>query len=218
MAEGAAADGAAKVSRLDRRKARTRQALIDAAVRLIAEGRGDRASIAEITEEADIGFGSFYNHFDSKEQLFQTASEEVLERWGQMIDRATAGIKDPAELFAVGLRISGRLGWTHPDIAGFLTGTGLDALDIPSGLAPRALRDIQAGQAAARFTVLDAGIALSAVAGGLLGLLRMCQRYPERVTEATVDQLAEAELRLLGVPADEAARLVALPIPDTGTW
>ena len=125
------------MSRLDRRKARTRQALIDAAVRLIAEGRGDRASIQEITEEADIGFGSFYNHFDSKEQLFQTASAEVLERWGQMIDRATAGITDPAELFAMGLRISGRLGWTHPDIAGFLTGAGLDALDIPVGLAPR---------------------------------------------------------------------------------
>ena len=145
MAEAASAAGAPKVSRLDRRKARTRQALIDAAVRLIAEGRGDRASIAEITEEADIGFGSFYNHFDSKEQLFQTASEEVLERWGQLIDRATAGITDPAELFAVGTRISGRLGWTHPDIAGFLTGTGLDALDIPGGLAPRALRDIAGG-------------------------------------------------------------------------
>src|SRR6266566_8963009 len=111
---------------------RTRQALIDAAVRLIAEGRGDRASIAEITEEADIGFGSFYNHFDSKEQLFQTASEEVLERWGQLIDRAAADITDPAERFVVGTRISGRLGWTHPDIAGFLTGAGLDALDIPA--------------------------------------------------------------------------------------
>ena len=153
MAEAVSAAGAPRVSRLDRRKARTRQALIDAAVRLIAEGRGDRASIAEITEEADIGFGSFYNHFDSKEQLFQTASEEVLERWGQLIDRATAGLTDPAELFAVGTRISGRLGWTHPDIAGFLTGMGLDALDIPGGLAPRALRDIQAGQATGRFTV-----------------------------------------------------------------
>ena len=53
-------------TRLDRRKARTRQALIDAAVRLIAEGRGERASIQEITDAADIGFGSFYNHFDSK--------------------------------------------------------------------------------------------------------------------------------------------------------
>jgi AcrR family transcriptional regulator len=218
MAEAASATGAPRVSRLDRRKAQTRQALIDAAVRLIAEGRGDRASIQEITEEADIGFGSFYNHFDSKEQLFQTASEEVLERWGQMIDHATAGITDPAERFAVGTRISGRLGWTHPDIAGFLTGAGLDALDIPVGLAPRALRDIQAGRAAGRFTVPDAEIALSAVAGGLLGLLRVCQRHPERVNEAAVDQLAEAELRLLGVPADEAARLVAAPLPAIEGW
>ena len=218
MAEAASAGGATRDSRLDRRKARTRQALIDAAVRLIAEGRGDRASIAEITEEADIGFGSFYNHFDSKEQLFQTASQEVLERWGQMIDQATAALTDPAERFAVGTRISGRLGWTHPDIAGFLTGAGLSVLDIPTGLAPRALRDIEAGQAAGRFTGPDAEIALSAMAGGLLGLLRMCQRHPERVTDATVDQLAEAELRLLGVPADEAARLVTLPLPDSGVW
>jgi AcrR family transcriptional regulator len=218
MAEAAPAATAPRASRLDRRKAHTRQALIDAAVRLIAEGRGDRASIQEITEEADIGFGSFYNHFDSKEQLFQTASEEVLERWGQLIDRASAGITDPAELFAVGTRISGRLGWTHPDIAGFLTGAGLDALDIPRGLAPRALRDIQAGQATGRFTVPDAEIALSAAAGGLLGLLRMYQRHPDRIEAASVDQLAEAVLRLLGVPAPEAARLAALPLPPTGTW
>ena len=54
------------------------------------------------------------------------------------------------------------------------------------------------------------------MAGGLLGLLRLCQRHPGRVTEATVNELAEAELRLLGVPADEAARLTGLPLPDTG--
>ena len=38
-------------SRLDRRKARTRQALIDAAARLIAEGRGEGATIEEITDK-----------------------------------------------------------------------------------------------------------------------------------------------------------------------
>ena len=117
----------------------------------------------------------------------------MLERWGQLIDRASAGITDPAELFAVGTRITGRLGWTHPEIAGFLAGAGLDVLDIPIGLAPRALRDIEAGKAAGRFTVSDAEIALSAAAGGMLGLFRMRQRHPERVTETTVDQLAEAE-------------------------
>ena len=110
--------------------------LVDAAVRLIAEGRGERASIQEITEAADIGFGSFYNHFESKEELFRTASEEVLERWGQMIDRACAGLDDPAEVFTTSFRISGRLGWTHPDLARFITGAGLELLDRPRGLAP----------------------------------------------------------------------------------
>ena len=70
-----------------------------------------------------------------------------------------------------------------------------------------------------RFTVPDPEIALSAVAGGLLGLWRVCQRHPGRVDEVTVDQLAEAGLRLLGVPAGEAARLAALPLPPPAeTW
>jgi AcrR family transcriptional regulator len=199
---------------LDRRKARTRQALVDAAVRLIAEGRGERASIQEITEAADIGFGSFYNHFESKELLFRTASEEVLERWGQMIDGACAGIEDPAEVFAVSLRVSGRLGWTHPDLAGFITGAGLDLLDEPRGLAPRALRDIKRGQAAGRFTIPHPEIALTAVAGGLLGLLRVHQRHPHQIDESAVDQLTEGILRMLGITAREAKRLAARALPD----
>jgi AcrR family transcriptional regulator len=133
VARLAPSNGASGWTRLDRRKARTRRALIDAAVGLIAEGRGERASIQEITETADIGFGSFYNHFESKEQLFRTAAEEVLERWVQMIDRACAGIADPAEVFAVSLRVSGRLAWTHPDLARFLSGAGLALLNIPHG-------------------------------------------------------------------------------------
>ena len=133
-----------------------------------------------------------------------------------MIDQACADISDPAEVLAVSLRLSGRLGWTHPDIARFLTGVSLEGLDASRGLAPRALRDIRAGQAAGRFTVTDAEIALSAVAGGLLGLLRSRERHPDQVDETSVDQLAEACLRLLGVPAAEAARLVASSLPPVG--
>jgi AcrR family transcriptional regulator len=218
MAQTATTGKASGATRLDRRKARTRQALIDAAVGLIAQGRGERASIQEITEAADIGFGSFYNHFENKDELFRTASEEVLERWGQMIDRACAGIEDPAEVFATSFRISGRLGWTHPDLGRFITGAGLDLLDIPWGLAPRALRDIKLGQAAGRFTVPNADIALSTVAGGLLGLLRVHQHHPDQIDETAVDQLAEAILRMLGVPARDAKRIAARKLPDIAGW
>lgn len=218
MAQPTAASGTHGQTRLDRRKARTRQALIDAAAGLIAQGRGERASIQEITEAADIGFGSFYNHFDSKEELFRIAADEVLERWGRMIDNACAGIDDPAEVFATSFRISGRLSWTHPDLARFITGAGLELLEVPRGLAPRAKRDIELGQAAGRFTFPHAEIALSAVAGGLLGLLRAHQQHAERIDETIVDETAEALLRMLGVPAREAKRITSRKLPDTETW
>ena len=205
---------AAPVSRIDRRKARTREALIDAAVRLIADGRGDRASIQEITDTADVGFGSFYNHFESKEQLFRTASERLLERWGQTIDAACDGMTDPAEIFAVSFRISGRLGWTNQAMARFLVGGGLDLVDAGLGLAPRALRDIKAGQASGRFTIGSAEVGLTAAAGALLGLLRLRLSRQRGLRVDVVDDTAGALLRMLGVPAAEAARLASRPLPD----
>ena len=46
------------------------------------------------------------------------------------------------------------------------------------------------------------------MAGGLLGLLRVHERHPERVDESAVDDLTEACLRLLGL---RAAKLGASP-------
>jgi hypothetical protein len=44
------------------------------------------------------------------------------------------------------------------------------------------------------------------------------KRHPGRIDETSVDQLAEATLRLLGVPAPEATRIAALPLPPATTW
>ena len=47
------------------------------------------------------------------------------------------------------------LGCTHPSMAPFITGSGLSLMDTHTGLAPRALRDIRAGQNAGGFAALD---------------------------------------------------------------
>ena len=41
--------------------------------------------ILEITQAADVGMGSFYNHFESKEQLFEAAVEAVMDAYGQAL-------------------------------------------------------------------------------------------------------------------------------------
>ena len=90
----------------------------------------------------------------------------------QMIDEACAGITDPAEVFSLWLGLSVLLGRAHPEVARFITGAGLDLLEALRGLAPRALRDVEAGQHAGQFTVPVAEVALSVIAGGLIRLLR----------------------------------------------
>src|ERR1700755_160232 len=101
-------DGAAPVSPLERRKQRTRPALIKPAQTFIAEGKLN-APVLEITQAADVGMGSFYNHFDSKDELFQAAVSDVLDAHGAILDEYTASIDDPAETFATCFRLTGRL-------------------------------------------------------------------------------------------------------------
>ena len=58
--------------------------------------------------------GSFYNHFDSKEQLFHAAVEDALDAYGALLDELTADIDDPAEVFAQSFRLTGRLHRRNP--------------------------------------------------------------------------------------------------------
>lgn len=199
--------------RVDRRRARTRAALLAAAERLIVDGSAATATIQQITDAADVGFGSFYNHFTSKEELFQAATAHVLEEWARLIDAAVADAEDPATRFALSFRISARLAWTHPALADVLNRFGLDLLDLEDGLAPRALRDLTDAMTAGRFTVTHLPLALSTVGGSLLGFLRLRSSHPDLVAVDDVEELTGQLLRMLGLDAAEAARLCALPLP-----
>jgi AcrR family transcriptional regulator len=53
----------------DRKKERTRQALIDAAGKLFAEQGYERTTVADIAAAADIGTRTFFSYFASKEEL-----------------------------------------------------------------------------------------------------------------------------------------------------
>ena len=204
-----------QVNRLDRRKARTRAALIRAAQTLIAEGRTN-VPILEITQAADVGMGSFYNHFETKEQLFEAAVEAVMDGYGQLLDDLTADIEDPAEVFACSFRLTGRLNRREPELSRGLLKNVLRLLSADSGLAPRARRDIAAAVEAGRFDVEDLDVAVTMTAGALLALGQLLHDQPERDVETTTDQVTEDLLRMLGVPGRQARRICSLPLPDIG--
>ncbi len=200
-------------TRLERRKQRTRAALVGAAQRLIAEGKVN-VPVLEITQAADVGMGSFYHHFDSKEELFAAAVADVLDAHGAMLDRVTASIEDPAETFAASFRITGRLFRRRPQESEILLANGLALLSSERGLAPRALRDIKAAVEAGRFTVDDPELALAMAGGALLGLGKLLRDNPDRDDAPAADAVTENVLRLFGLSAAEAHAVCQRPLPD----
>jgi AcrR family transcriptional regulator len=170
--------------------------------------------VPEITPPAAVGRGSCYNHFDSKEELFEAAVADVLDNHGALLDELTESIDDPAETFACSFRLTGRLFRRRPQESQILLVTGLSLMSSERGLGPRALRDIEMAAAAGRFTVDDPALALAVAGGALLGLGKLLQDEPERDDAAAADRVTEDLLRLFGLSAEEAHEICQRPLPD----
>jgi AcrR family transcriptional regulator len=199
--------------RLDRRKARTRAALVEAAQSLLAEGRTN-VPVNVITEAADLGIGSFYNHFDSKEQLFEAAVADALERHADYLELLTRDMDDPAAVFTHSFRLTGRLHRQQPLLSKVVLSNGLRSLNSQVGLGPRARRDIRAGAAAGRFTVEDLDVAMITVSGTALCLGQMIHDRPDLDDALLTDQVTADVLRVLGMSSAEAEELAFSPLEN----
>ena len=82
--------------RLERRKARTRAAIVAAATRLFHEKGYEETSIQQIAERADTGVGTLYGYFASKDDILREvlhrARNEALGKYLATIDEQTPSI------------------------------------------------------------------------------------------------------------------------------
>lgn len=200
----------------ERRKAQTRAALIRAAQQLLAENRTE-IPILEITELADVGMGSFYNHFATKEALFQAAVDAALELQGAVLDAWTENLDDPAEVFARSYRLTGRLHRVEPQLSRVLLSRGTVLITSDQGLGPRALRDIWLGCEAGRFRVADPYAAFLIAGGAALALGQAIHDLPDQDDAVLTDHVTDGILRMLGLSPDDAAAVCRAPLPDVGT-
>jgi AcrR family transcriptional regulator len=73
-----------KGSRTQKRTRKTRKKLKKAALDVFTEKSVDAATVEEITEKADVGKGTLYQHFEDKEEIVVTLVEEAVKH---LIDR-----------------------------------------------------------------------------------------------------------------------------------
>jgi len=77
--------------RRERRRAEIRERLFRAALRLFAERGFMETTVEDITEAADVGKGTFFNYFRTKEHVLATFGAERLAALERAVERAKQG-------------------------------------------------------------------------------------------------------------------------------
>ncbi len=195
-----------------RRRTQTRAKLVEAARTLFAQKGVDNTRINEITDEADVGFGSFYNHFDSKEAIAEAVFAETIAAQGATVEAMTRDLDDPAEVVSVAHRYFVRLARTDPNWGWLLVRLDLSHNITTAALGPFAQRDLERGIRAGRFDVPHQGVALLAAGGALVAVMRAV--LDGQAPRDADRHHAIGVLRLLGLTPQDAADVAARPMPQ----
>jgi AcrR family transcriptional regulator len=198
-------------TRRDRRKKRNRQALIDAGVRVIAEKGIDAATMNEIAARADVGAGTAYNYFASKDDLAMSVLEEVMRRLAERIEAVTDTFADPGQVYAFGIRMVMLAATTDQRWRWLLRRAEVIADAMYRVMGPYAIRDLRNAVAAGRYRAEDPDLAWRLAAHAIVGFsLAVCDGKlpPEKIDDAVVNLLGA-----VGVPREEAWEIARRPCP-----
>ena len=199
-------------NRAERRRLRTRAALLAAAREVYGSQGVDATPVQDITDAADVAKGSFYNHFGSKDAMVRAVVEEILAELGGALEVLTEPMRDdPARVLAVSLRHTLRACVQDPTLGWFILRAGdfIAVSDVALGAYGR--RDIRRGLESGRFHFEDVELACTMIAGSVEALLR--RRLEGELPPEAEAALTAHVLRLLGVPDDDARTIAGEELP-----
>ncbi len=93
------------LSRRERKKLETRQGLLEAALVLFREKGYDETTVEEITEQADVAKGTFFNYFPSKEALLGELAVWQIEQLRAALDVSRGAPEGPVARIKLLMRL-----------------------------------------------------------------------------------------------------------------
>ena len=194
--------------RQDRRRARTRLALVEAGQGLFADRDVDSVSVDEIAAAADVAKGTFYNYFTDKEELAQVVAATVRGEVEAAITGLTGSITDPATRLALAVVSFLRYAHDRPDSARVMLRLFAGATATAAPVNQRARSLIAQGFASGRFRAPSESAAILLLIGAVqAGMAHLLDHGSRATLIETAEGLCQLILHGLGVPAPTATRI-----------
>jgi len=89
----------------ERKKALTRQVIVDAAARLFAERGYENVAVGDVAREADVAEQTVYNYFPTKQQLVTDREQQIREQLDRLIRSRPRGSTPAAAIREAALRL-----------------------------------------------------------------------------------------------------------------
>jgi AcrR family transcriptional regulator len=204
-----------RVQRPDRRRDRTREALLRAGRALFSTRDVEGVSVDEIVAAADVAKGSFYNHFPDKEAFAREISSQVRQQVELAIEQATKDVADPAAHIARALCVVVRFAIEHSDSAQVLWRL-FPRATLPDAPINRGVRTIvKRGIACDRFRHIDLSSGILLIIGIIIITVRhvleeQSSNSPPEITEL----MAAGLLRSLGIPPAQAGSIARRAVEE----
>ncbi len=201
-----------QLTRGHKKKAKTRQALLQAALSIYAEKGVGELFLNELAEKAAVSNGTVYNYFRSREAVLEAVGIALAEQFSEQITLVSKHIENGAERVAAGIRMFIRQGRNDPVWAGAVVSVFQYDSKIRTAVANNLLVDLQLGLSQRVFHYRSESIALALVAFATTGMMAaILEGHDQPDCDIT---LTEMLLLGLGVHASEAQRISQLPLPQ----
>ncbi|MGU3650733.1 TetR/AcrR family transcriptional regulator [Mycolicibacterium sp. A43C] len=185
---------------------------MSAAREAIAESGLSSLRISDVTARADLGFGTFYTYFDTKDALVEAVVAEVLESMAAAIGNDAQAVSDPAEGAAASYRRFLRFGRDEAELAGILVALNEAEGRFEDAVQPWARDTLIRGVDCGRFVIPDVELCLTTVAASAVAAIRAMLAGRIETGWETECAGAEMMLRSFGVELTEAHRIAYLDI------
>jgi AcrR family transcriptional regulator len=196
---------------MERKRAQARADLVRAATEVIADNGTHAFSIREVTRRCDVGLGTFYSHFESREALINEVVQLTIAEIADEVLAQSASLADPEEAVCAGIRQLVRRSLEDPEFARLLVSLDRGERRFEELLWPASRALISRGIDQGRFDVPNPDLALQMAIAGTF-------RVIASVTEGPADPSVEKDcaygvLRSFGLEAEHAREVVRRPLP-----
>ncbi len=184
-----------------------RQRLVASGRQIIADVGVAGLRVGDVTNQADVGFGTFYNHFGSKDELIEAVVAEVLRSLAGSIGSAALEANDPAVAAADAYRRFLLFATDEPEIARVILELNRHGDAFETAVRPWADRLLERGCVTGRFDITDRELCLISIASAVLSAISaiLDNRIPSGERSAAPG--AEMMLRAFGVDLASAREI-----------